>query len=145
MLYFDTSFLIPLLVSEPTSDKVQQFFARSRRPPLAVSQWTHAEVLSALARLVRMKIMDPATAAKADAQFDLIVAETFVVLLPTPEDFSLALEYLRQHKTGLRAGDALHLAIAANNRATAIYSLDRTILRAGRLLKLPTKVGIRSK
>jgi predicted nucleic acid-binding protein len=144
MFYFDTSFLVPLVVSEATSDKVQRFFARSRTEPLVISQWTHVEVLSALARLVRMKGIDARAAARADAQFETVVAESFVVLLPTQEDFDLSMQYLRQYKTGLRAGDALHLAIAANHRANAIYSLDLTFLKAGRLLGLPTKSGIRS-
>jgi predicted nucleic acid-binding protein len=50
---------------------------------------------------------------------------------------------LRQHKLGLRAGDALHLAIARNRRADTIYSLDKTMLKAGRGLGLPLSSGIR--
>jgi predicted nucleic acid-binding protein len=42
----------------------------------------------------------------------------------------------------LRAGDALHLAIAANRHAAAIYSLDKRLLRAGEILGLPVSAGI---
>jgi hypothetical protein len=42
----------------------------------------------------------------------------------------------------LRAGDALHLAIAGNRQAAAIYSLDKGLLMAGRLLDLPVSMGI---
>ena len=45
-----------------------------------------------------------------------------IVLLPTATDFDLAGQFLRRYETGLRAGDALHLAIASNNRATAVHS-----------------------
>ncbi len=38
----------------------------------------------------------------------------------------------------LRAGDALHLAIARNHHARAIHSLDKKLLTAGRTLGLPT-------
>jgi prevent-host-death family protein len=45
--------------------------------------------------------------------------------------------------TGRRAGDALHLAVANNHRAAVIYSLDKTLLKAGKILDLPVKMGIR--
>jgi hypothetical protein len=53
----------------------------------------------------------------------------------------LSESYVENFETGLRAGDALHLAIAANRRAETFYSLDRTLLRAGRLLDLPISSG----
>ncbi len=43
----------------------------------------------------------------ADAQFETMVAESFVVFLPNADDFTLAKAYLHNHETGLRAGDAL--------------------------------------
>ena len=79
----------------------------------------------------------------AETEFDAIVTETFVVLAPSREDFDLGRRYLRQYDTGLRAGDALHLAIAANRQVDAIYTLDRTLLKAGRRLRLPVTIGIR--
>ncbi len=78
----------------------------------------------------------------ADAQFEAIVAESFLVLLPDADDYNLAKEYLGHYRTGLRAGDALHLAIAHNRRMEAIYSLDKTLLAAGRTLGLPMSAGI---
>ncbi|MBC7637090.1 MAG: hypothetical protein H7251_15980 [Acetobacteraceae bacterium] len=45
-------------------------------------------------------------------------------------------------ETGLRGGDALHLAIAANRRASAIYSLDKGLVKAGKMLGLPVSRGI---
>ena len=59
------------------------------------------------------------------------------------DDFDLAGEFLRRYETGLRAGDALHLAIASNNRATALYTLDKMFLTAGRRLGLKVMAGIR--
>jgi hypothetical protein len=43
-----------------------------------------------------------------------------------------------------RAGEALHLAVADNHRATVIYSLDKTLLKAGKILGLPVSTGIRA-
>jgi hypothetical protein len=44
----------------------------------------------------------------------------------------------------LRAGDALHLAIAGGRGAETIYSLDKTLIKAGTTLGLPMGEGIGS-
>jgi predicted nucleic acid-binding protein len=143
VLYLDTSFLVPLFLPEPTSDKIERFLSRKRSAPLAVSHWTRVEFSSALAREVRMGSLRRKAAIEADAQFAETAAESFIVLLPTADDFDLARHFLQRYGTGLRAGDALHLAIASNNRATAVYTLDKTLLAAGRRLGLKTRLGIR--
>jgi uncharacterized protein len=115
VLYLDTSFLIPLFLPEATSDKIERFLG----------------------------LLSSKAAIKADAQFAEATAESFVILLPTADDFDVAGKFLRRYKTGLRAGDALHLAIASNNRATAVYSLDKAFSAAGRRLGLKVRAGIR--
>jgi predicted nucleic acid-binding protein len=142
MHYFDTSFLVPLILPEPTSEKIQHFLGRKRTEDLAISHWTCSEFASVLALKVRMGKLNRRAALDADAQFHAIVAESFIMLLPTAEDFDLCRRYLLGFKTGLRAGDALHLAIAHNHRASTIYTLDKTLLKAGKRLGLPVKAGI---
>jgi predicted nucleic acid-binding protein len=142
MLYFDTSFLAPLILEEATSSAVEQFMAGMPVGVLAVSHWTRVEFASLLARKVRMGGLEPQAATQANIQFEEIVAESFMVLLPNANDFNLARRYLGNYETGLRAGDALHLAIAKNNDAEAIYSLDKALLKAGATLGLPTISGI---
>lgn len=137
MIYFDTSFMIPLILPEPTSGRIEAFLASQHGEALAISHWTRVEVSSALARQVRMRNLSRKAAGAAEAEFNDIVSESFVALLPGAEDFELARQYLQQYETGLRAGDALHLAIASNNRVNAIYSLDNSVLKAGRQLGLP--------
>jgi len=144
MLYFDTSFLVPLVLPEASSDRIQKFLSLSRTEPLAISHWTRVEFSSVLAREVRMGGLAPGVATKADAEFEAIVAESFVVLLPTSNDFDLCKQYLGNFHSGLRAGDALHLAIAAHHRVSGFYSLDRKLLKVGRQLGLPVNVGIRA-
>src|SRR5579872_5672478 len=131
MLNFDTSFLTPLVLEEKTSAAVERFMARLPVGALAISHWTRVEFSSLLAREVRMGGLARATARAADAQLEALITESFVVLLPSAEDFSLAKQYLGQYDTGLRAGDALHLAIAKNNHAEMVYSFDKTLLKAG--------------
>ena len=144
MLYFDTSFLAPLILREPTSGKVETFLTRQPAGELAISHWTRVEFSSLIAREVRMGGLDRQAALDADAQFEAIVVESFVVLLPIADDFGLCKQYLQRYETGLRTGDALHLAVARNHRAQTIYSLDKTLLKAGKALGLPVATGIRT-
>jgi predicted nucleic acid-binding protein len=141
MLYFDTSFLVPLLVREPTSDWIVACLRTLPADSLTISHWTKVEFSSLLARSVRMRDLDAEVAEQVAARFEAMVETSFAVILPNAEDYTLAQSYLAHHETGLRAGDALHLAIAGNHRAQAIYSLDQTLLKAGRHLVLPVNGG----
>ncbi len=145
MLYFDTSFLVPLILPEATSDKIVGFVGRLPAEEFTLSHWTRVEFSSLIAREGRIGGLDAQAAARADARFETMVNELFTVLLPNADDFALAKRYLGQFETGLRAGDALHLAVANNHRAAVIYSLDKTMLKAGKILDLPVSMGIRSK
>lgn len=141
--YFDTSFVAPLILEEATSSAVEQFVSGLPAGELAVSHWTRVEFASLLAREVRMGGLEQQAVRDSDAQFEAIVRESFIVLAPSPSDFGLARVYLGNYTTGLRAGDALHLAIASNHAAGAIYSLDKALLAAGAILGLPVSMGIR--
>lgn len=92
-----------------------------------------------------MKTLTPDEAAIAIADFESKISPGFLLFPVGVADCELARQYLQQYETGLRAGDALHLAIAKNNNAQAIYSLDDKMIRAGRLLGLQVSRGIRGK
>jgi predicted nucleic acid-binding protein len=143
VLYFDTSFLAPLILPEATSDKIAAFIRRLSAEEFTVSHWSRVEFSSLIAREARMGGLDVQAAAQADARFEAMVDESFSVLLPNADDFGLAKRYLGRFETGLRAGDALHLAVANNHRAAVIYSLDNAFLKAGKMLDLPVRMGIR--
>jgi predicted nucleic acid-binding protein len=71
-----------------------------------------------------------------------MIAESFTVLLPTAADYSRARGNLENHITGLRAGDAMHLAIAKNHAAEALNSFDKTMLKAGSIIGVNVTSGI---
>ena len=141
--YFDTSYLIPLFIPEETSERVERYIRNLPAGSLRVSQWTRVEFASMLAREVRMKVLDEAVAGAVSERFERFLATSFDVLSLRIEDCELARKYLLNFSTGLRAGDAMHLAIAANAGVKALLTLDRGMLKAGKFLKLPVATGIR--
>jgi predicted nucleic acid-binding protein len=141
--YFDTSFLAPLILEEATSGKVEAFVAKLPAGELCVSHWTRTEFASLLSREVRMGGLMEDSALAAMDQFDSMVGESFQVLAPGVADFDLATRYIKHFATKLRAGDALHLAIAFNHGTQTLYTLDEGLLAAAKLLKVPASRGIR--
>lgn len=143
MLYFDTSFMAPLLLEEATSSKIEAFFGTCAAGELSLSHWTRVEFASLIAREVRMGGLTAGDARQVIAQFDELVADSFQVLVPTAADYELAKDYIQHFDSKLRAGDALHLAIARNHDAKMLYTLDQGLLDAAKLLKVQASRGIR--
>lgn len=143
MIYLDTSFVAPLVIAEDTSDAVEAFVLKLKPGELATSLWTTVELASLLSRKARMGDLSASEASSVRREFDRVLGETFDLLLPGAADFAAAANYLGAPNTGLRAGDALHLAIAANHGARKILTLDEGFLAAGKLLKLPVSRGIK--
>jgi len=144
MLYFDTSFLAPLILEETTSAKIEAFFAKLPVGELYVSHWTRVEFASLIAREVRMGGLAESDALLAIAQFDELVTDSFQVLAPGVADYELAKAYIQHFATKLRAGDAMHLAIASNNSAKTLYTLDEGLLNAAKLMKVHASRGIKT-
>jgi len=144
MVYLDTSFVAPLVIAEDSSDAVEAFVLKIKPGDLTTSMWTQVELSSLVSRKVRMGELSDSKAEVVRRQFDRILGESFEVLAPTAADFAAAAKYLEIPETGLRSGDALHLAIAANRGAKRILTLDPGFLKAGKLLNLPVSRGIKA-
>lgn len=144
MLYFDTSFLAPLILEESTSAKIEAFFAKLPVGELYVSHWTRVEFASLIAREARMGGLAEPDALMAIAKFDELVTDSFQVVAPSVADYELAKEYIQHFATKLRAGDALHLAIAHNNDAKTLYTLDQSLFHAAKLIKVNASRGIKT-
>ena len=74
---------------------------------------------------MRTKQLQPDQARNAQKLLERLAAQNFHVHVPTRADYVQATAFLGEHASGLRAGDALHLAIAYNEAVGAVYSLDR--------------------
>ena len=120
MIYLDTSFIIPTLVQEATSDKVVEWLDRQGNGTLVTSAWADTEVSSALSLKVRTTQISVEERAKALSVWQNMKSDIFRVVAVVPADFETASRFLDQVELGLRAGDALHLAIAASNKLVLV-------------------------
>lgn len=142
MIYLDTCFIAPLVIAEDSSDAVETQVMKVKPGELATGMWTQIELASLIARKLRMGELSVAAAEEVRRKFTQILTEFFHMLVPTATDFATAAKFLEIPKTGLRAGDAFHLAIAANGGAKKILTLDQGFIKAGKQLKLPVSAGI---
>lgn len=141
MVYFDTSFIAPLFLSEPDSERIENVVHSLRSGSVAVSHWTHVEFASLLGRRVRMKELTERQAAQVLALFEQLIADSYHVILPTVGDYELAVHLLENRRAGLRAGDALHLAIAQTHHAEQFYTLDAGLLKAAETYGISASAG----
>ncbi len=142
MVYLDSSFVAPLVIAEADSNAVEAVVLKLKPGELATSMWTQVELASLVSRKVRMGELAVSDADALRREFERVLDESFEVLLPTAADFRAATKLLEAPRTGLRAGDAFHLAIAATRGAKRILSLDEGFLRAGKELRLPVSRGV---
>lgn len=129
MHYADTCLLISLHLPDPGTPGALAWLEAASRDPIMTSHWTLAEFASALGIIARRGEIDAATHGATLAQFRRFVADRLIVEAPEASDFERAAGWLERFETGLRAADALHLAICARRSAT-LCTADDTFARA---------------
>jgi len=126
MVYIDTSALVPAFIREPKSEAVLAWLESSGEG-LLVSEWAIAEFASASAIKVRTGGIATARARQARARFLAFAQEHCSIAVPQRAEFRRAAELAGDVNLKLRAGDALHLAIAEASRVQGILCLDETM------------------
>ncbi len=135
-LYLDASALVPTLVDEAVSEAMLRFLAAATAP-LIVSDFTAAEVASALSRLVRMGLLTAPRATERLRDFDLWRAQASEPIDFQPSDFRLANIFVRGFELALRAPDAVHAAVCRRAGLTLV-TLDRRLAAAAAALDVRT-------
>lgn len=143
MIYLDTSFLAPLFREEATSSAVAKFLARQPIGSLAISTWASVEFASLISRDTLMGALSASQGKKLITEFDAMSQDALIMLAPTPNDYKLATQYVTNFSTKLCAPEALHLAVAHNNSAEFVLSLDDGMLFAAKKLKIAAKRAIK--
>ncbi len=130
MDYLDTSVVVSALTNEVETKRVQRWLAERDRDSLAISDWVQVEFAAALAMKVRLGKLDSGQQAAIQASFDALATRSFLSLVIGPASYRTAAGFASRHAAGLRAGDALHLAVAAEHGAT-LRTLDKRLAAAG--------------
>lgn len=137
MLHLDSSLVVSALSQEVFSATSRAWMGEQDPELLAISDWTSTEVSSALALKVRTGVFTLEQRASALAVFHRLISQSLATLSVSRRNFRDAANFVDHHELGLRAGDALHVAIAAEHGAT-LCTLDQRMAKAGTSLGVPT-------
>ncbi|WP_174284978.1 type II toxin-antitoxin system VapC family toxin [Sphingomonas bacterium] len=130
MAYPDTSLLIAALTIEPATDRAQRWLGDRSGGALRISGWTIVEFSSGLAVKFRHGTLPETDRRRAIASLNLLVSRGVLhVETITTADYTRATAFIDDHRTTLRAGDALHLAVAYRT-GEMVWTLDHGMIDA---------------
>lgn len=136
MIYVDTSVLVALHTRERYTTAVLAWYADLGDTPIATAAWAMTEFASALAIKQRTYQLNATQANRAWRQFERQCTSD-LRLLPVDHDaFEDAARMALAPSSGLRSGDALHLAVARRANAAAVSTLDATMQKNARRLRM---------
>lgn len=134
MIYVDTSVLVAMHTRESGTRAAQDWYARLDDTPLCSAAWAATEFASALSIKRRTNQLTTRQAGQTWRQFRSLCSADLRLLPVNSEAFQDAASLVLDSTSGLRAGDALHLAVALQVKANAVATFD-TVMRveAGKL------------
>ena len=135
MVYVDTSVLVALCVKEAMSSAVAQWYAVCSEE-LGSATWCVTEFASALGIKQRTKQISAEQGMLAWQTFERLCASDLQLLPVEPSTFHRAAELTLDATTGLRAGNALHLAAALDANANSVATLDDVLARNAKRMKI---------
>ncbi len=138
MYYLDASAAVAAITDEPHSERIWNWLSRHDEAAVLVSGWVSPEIASALSIKLRTGALTLEDRAAAGANWRDLRNTSLGLLVVTDSHFGAASTFCDQHELGLRAGDALHLAIVASAGLT-LLTFDRTMANAACQLGIPVE------
>jgi predicted nucleic acid-binding protein len=126
VVYLDTSVAVSLFCPETTSPAALDWLAQSNAP-LISCDWIRTEFSSALGMKYRLGHFDKKTLTLTQQEFERFIHSGLRLAPVSREMFERAAELAGRPESGLRAGDALHLAAALTLGTTAMATFDGSL------------------
>jgi len=139
MIYVDTSIFVALCTTEPKSDAVDKWHESSSAKMIS-STWAFTEFSSALSLKVRSNQITEKQSREAWKKFDTLCQNDIELMPIESKTYYSAGILVIDSKSNLRAGDALHLAVAKYFKAKSIITLDKVLEKNASRLKIKTIV-----
>jgi uncharacterized protein len=127
--YLDTSLVIALLTGEQARERTRIWLGGCDAGELCISPWVGTEVASALSIKQRMGDLTAEVRADIDETWRVFAEESLIILPVIERHFAAAAAFVRHFESGLRAGDALHLAVCQDHNLT-LATLDMKFAEA---------------
>lgn len=137
-VYFDTSVIVSAFTNEVATTRARAFLRERDAEPSLISWWVEAEIATAIYAKVGRNLLGRNQARRFLREIRAFIAESVTCVSVEHGHFVAAGELARRSR-GLRAGDALHLAIASSHDA-AIATLDAGMACAAQELGLPASL-----
>lgn len=135
MIYVDTSILVAMCTAEPKSDIVEKWYESSAAKMIS-STWAFTEFSSALSLKVRTNQLSEKQSREAWKKFDGLCQSDIELLPIEVKTYYSAGILILDSKLNLRAGDALHLAVAKQYKAKSLATLDKVLAKNGARVKI---------
>lgn len=139
MVYLDTNLVVALCVPERDSERVEAALAVIKEE-ICISEWTRVEFTSAVGIKFRNRELSEGLARRALSEYYEGFEPGVTVITPSRDDYILAAYQLQDLGSGLRSGDALHLAVAVNWKVARLLSMDRAFIKAARDMEVPVEL-----
>ena len=135
MIYIDTSVFVALCTKEQKSDDVAKWYTNSSVKMFS-STWAFTEFSSALSLKVRTSQITEKQSREAWKKFDALCQNDIELLPIESKTYYSAGILVVDSKSNLRAGDALHLAVAKQLKSKSLATLDKVLAKNAGNLKI---------
>jgi uncharacterized protein len=132
MRYVDTSVVVAALVPEIQTQVALGWIAK-QSDALSISPWVTTEVSSALSRKVRTGRLLEADRNKALREYENLILPAMSMVSISRDDYLVAARIANDHGVGIRAPDALHLAVAVQ-RGLTLCTFDKHLVEGAKSL-----------